>query len=70
MSSSTFASTRARSFMVDLLKCTHCGGRRWVLGAVTDPQAAARILEHLGLDSVAPDRLRARGPPDYDAQAS
>jgi hypothetical protein len=59
-----------RVFMVDLLKCTHCGGRRWVLGAVTDPEAAARILEHLGLDSVAPDRLRARGPPDYDAQAS
>ena len=53
-----------RVFLVDVLRCTRCGGRRRVLEAVTDPAAAARILMHLGLKATAPRAEPARAPPD------
>jgi hypothetical protein len=53
-----------RVFLVDVLCCTRCGGRRRVLEAVTDPEAAARILLHLGLEATAPRAEQARAPPD------
>ena len=53
-----------RVFLIDVLCCTRCGGRRRVLQAVTDPEAAARILLHLGLEATAPRAEPARAPPD------
>ena len=59
-----------RVFLVDVLCCTRCGGRRRVLEAVTDPGAAARILLHLGLEATAPRAEPARAPPDHLGIAS
>jgi hypothetical protein len=59
-----------RVFLVDVLCCTRCGGRRRVLEAVTEPGAAARILLHLGLEASAPRAEPARAPPDHLGIAS
>lgn len=53
----------ARVWLVDVLRCTGCGGRRRVLAAVTNPGAIGAILLHLGLDPLAPTSVPARGPP-------
>ncbi len=52
-----------RVFLVDVLRCAGCGGRRRLVAEVTDPLAARRILEHLGLDAKAPRLEPARAPP-------
>ena len=54
-----------RVFLIDVLRCTRCGGKRRVLEAVTDPQAAAGILLHLGLEATAPRAEPARAPPEF-----
>ena len=59
-----------RVFLVDILCCTRCGGRRRILEAVTEPAAAARILSHLGLDPQGPSQESARAPPEDLDQAS
>ena len=59
-----------RVFLVDILCCTRCGGRRRILEAVTEPAAAARILSHLGLDPQCPSQESARAPPEDLDQAS
>ena len=38
-----------RVFEVDALRCPACGGRMRVLAAITDPDAARKILECLAL---------------------
>jgi len=43
-----------RVFEVDALRCPDCGDRMRVLTAITDPAAAARILECVGVPSRAP----------------
>ena len=53
-----------------LLAALRCGGRRRVLEAVTDPEAAARILLHFGLEATAPRAEPARSPPDQLGIAS
>ncbi len=53
-------------FKVDVLRCTGCGGRRRLVAEVTDPVAARRILEHLGLDPLVPRLEPVRGPPTDD----
>ncbi len=55
-----------RVFLLDVLHCSGCGGRRRILAEVTDPLAARRILEHLGLDPETPGPVPARGPPTLD----
>ncbi len=37
------------SFLVDVLTCPHCGGRRRLLAFIMKPSAIERILSHLGL---------------------
>jgi hypothetical protein len=36
-------------FAIELLVCDRCGGRRQILGAVTEPHAVWRLLAALGL---------------------
>ena len=55
-----------RVFLVDVLRCAGCGGRREIVAEVTDPDAARAILEHLGLLVDVPLPEPARGPPDRD----
>jgi len=59
-----------RVFRVDVLRCTGCGGRRRLVAEVTDPVAARRILEHLGLDPEVPRLEPVRGPPADDGLES
>ena len=40
-----------------------CKGPRRLIGEVTDPDAIAAILEHLGIDEDAEGQVPVRGPP-------
>jgi len=51
-----------RVFAVGVLKCTKCGSRRQWLAAITETAVIVKILEHLGLPSVAPTPAAARPP--------
>jgi hypothetical protein len=53
-----------RTFRIDVLRCARCGGRRTVIGMVTERAVARRILDHLGESSVIARLAPARGPPD------
>jgi len=55
-----------RVFLIDVLKCARCGGRRELVAEVTDPIAIRAILEHLGLDPDDFGPVPARAPPDED----
>jgi len=56
----------ARVFSVDVLKCHVCGSRRRWISAITEGPVISRILEHLGLESVAPTPAPARPPPQLE----
>ncbi len=51
-------------FLIDVLVCRHCGGRRRVLAAIHNPEAIRRVLVSLGLPSDPPVVAPARGPPE------
>ena len=55
-----------RVFKKDLETCPHCGGRRGLIAFITDPLVVLRILDHVGLPTVAPDIAAARAPPQLD----
>ena len=55
-----------RVFLVDVLRCPRCGGRRELIAEVRDPIAVRAILEHLGLDPGDFGPAPARAPPDLD----
>ena len=59
----SWAQLMRRVFEVDVLTCQHCGGRRKLLDATTEPGAIRRVLEHLGLPSDVPVVTAARAPP-------
>jgi len=58
-----------RVFLVEVLRCDRCGGRRDVL-AIMGPVAVPRILAHLGLPTTGPQPDGARAPPQTDWLAS
>ncbi len=71
-----WASLLARVLGVDALRCAACSTAMTVLAFLTDPTTVRRILDHLGLPSVAPpiapaaathDALGADGQLDIDA---
>jgi hypothetical protein len=47
-----------RVFSVDSLKCPRCGGRMRIVCAINPPAAIEKILDHLGIPSKPPPRLR------------
>ena len=51
-----------RSFSVDVLSCTKCGGRLRVMGMVDEPWFVSQLLGELGLPTEAPRAARARDP--------
>ncbi len=57
-----------RVFAADVLKCGVCGSRRRWIAAITDSEVIARILEHLGMESVAPTPAPARSPPQMELE--
>ena len=40
-------------FLIDVLRCPACGGRRRIVSFLTDPKVVRRILMHLQLPSEA-----------------
>ncbi|XYI04266.1 transposase [Sorangium sp. So ce1128] len=52
-----------RTYQIDMLFCTGCGGEMRLSGAVTEPAVAREILTRLGLPLEAPE-CRARDPTD------
>lgn len=59
-----------RVFLVDVLQCPHCGGRRRLLAAIHDPAAIQRVLVALGLSGEVPPVAAARPPPEEDWMSS
>jgi putative transposase len=53
-----------RTFDVDVERCSACGERLRILGAVIAPWPAREILRRLGLPTSAPTVVRARDPTD------
>ena len=55
-----------RSFLIDILECDKCGGRREVIAVIKDTNTVTKILDHVGITS-APQRFEpARAPPQQD----
>ena len=50
-----------RIYLVDVLACP-CGGRRAIVGDISDREVVVAILAHLGLPPFAPPMARARSP--------
>jgi len=57
-----WATLLRRSFGVDVLQCTACGGRLRVLGEITEPELVHLLLERVGFPTDAPRVARARDP--------
>ncbi len=57
-----WATLLRRTFEVDVLACSRCGGRLRVLACLTDGDAVRRFLTNVGLPTDAPSTARARDP--------
>ena len=55
-----------RIFGIDVEKCNLCGGRVKIISAIEDPKVIKKILDHVGMPSVAPAPKPARGPPQNE----
>ena len=61
-----WATLLRRTFGVDVLSCTSCGGRLRVLGVVEEPWLVDQLLTELGLPTAGPLAARARDPTTLD----
>ena len=65
---STWAELIQRVFAIDVLECSHCGGRRKLIALISDGFVVRKILGHLGLPTepqdLAPARVAAELPFD------
>jgi hypothetical protein len=61
-----WASLIWRVFLKDVLECARCSGRMEIVAAATSPAGIVRILEHMGLPSVAPAVHPPRPPPQVE----
>jgi hypothetical protein len=59
----SWAEMMKRVFLLDVLTCPHCGGRRKLLAFLTDPPVVEKILAHLALPTFSPPVAPARPPP-------
>jgi hypothetical protein len=62
----SWASLIWRVFLEDVLACARCPGRMAIVAVVTSKVATTRILNHLGLPTVAPACHAARPPPQIE----
>ena len=53
-----------RVFLVDVLRCPRCGGRRKIVAAITEGRVVRAILGSLDLPTEPPVVHPARGPPE------
>ncbi len=61
-----WAALIARIYEVFPLICPHCGGPMRIIAFITFSADIHKILEHIGVESVAPRIIPARGPPLWD----
>jgi len=55
-----------RIFGIDVETCNLCGGKVKIISAIEDPKVIKKILDHVGIPSVAPAPKPARGPPQNE----
>jgi hypothetical protein len=53
-----------RTFNIDVMMCTDCGGRMKFIALIEDPDVIKKILEHEGLPTETPKPRPARPPPE------
>jgi hypothetical protein len=63
-----WASLLRRVYGDEVIQCPNCGDRLRVMAFITQPDAVARILDHLGLATAIPTVAPARAPPDNHAR--
>jgi len=63
----SWAQLLARVFLIDVLLCPHCGGRRRLLASIHDPESIRRVLAAMGLTAEVPVLAAPRGPPAGEA---
>ena len=56
-----WASLIRRTYLEDVLACP-CGGRRFILADIIEPEVVVAILQHLGLPTESPPLAKARSP--------
>jgi len=66
----TWAQLLARVFKIDVLVCPRCTGPVRIIAAITAPEPAAKILDHLKLphDTYPPAPARAPPEPEFEFQ--
>jgi hypothetical protein len=64
-----WASLLRRTFEVDVLRCSKCGGALRVLSVITDRETIQRILSHVGMAPDPQPLPRARDPDEDVALA-
>jgi hypothetical protein len=57
-----------RSFSLDVLTCTRCGGRSKLIALLTKRASIHRFLRHLGEPTEVPAMSPARGPPFWKSR--
>ena len=62
----TWAELMRRVFLIEVLMCPWCHGRRRLLAGVFAAESIRQILEHLGLPTEAPEVAPARSPPQRE----
>jgi hypothetical protein len=62
----TWAALLARTFNLELERCSICGGKMKAVAAVTDPASIRRYLEGTGHSPDIPEIAPARAPPQEE----
>ncbi len=63
---SKWAQLLKRSFAIDILKCSQCGGKMKLIATIQDLAVAKKILDSVGLSSEAPVKSSPRAPPQQE----
>ena len=58
-----------RVYLIDVLLCRQCGGKRRLLTAIHDPESIRRVLIAMGLSTEVRALAAARGPPEMAARS-
>lgn len=63
---SSWSELLKRSFAIDVLVCSSCGGKMRLVSHIEEPVVVTRILGHLGLPTEAPTLYPPRAPPQAE----
>ena len=60
----SWAQLLGRVFLIGILECYKCGGRRELISVIQDGNTVSKILDHVGIPSEPPRFEPARAPPE------